>query len=213
MDTPAPRRRKASRSHRREQLIEATISTIAQRGLAQTTLSSVARAAGVSHGLVIFYFESKERLLAETLRFMSDVHRRHWETAIEQAGPAPEERLLALILSEFDDALYTQEWLTAWCGFWGEAQSRPLYLTQSGENDRAYIEIFETLSAELAHAGGYPIEPGRAARVLRLTIEGVWLELMFSAKPYSREEALNTVLFCAGTLFPHHFGPGGPVSR
>ena len=53
--------RKLSREARRSQLIEATIETLAARGYARTTLTEVAKQAGLSHGLVNFHFETKEK--------------------------------------------------------------------------------------------------------------------------------------------------------
>ena len=61
----APPPRKQPRDTRRQQLIEATIETLAARGYARTTMTEVARTAGISHGLVNFHFETKEKLLAE----------------------------------------------------------------------------------------------------------------------------------------------------
>ncbi|HTC83182.1 MAG TPA: TetR family transcriptional regulator, partial [Rhizomicrobium sp.] len=55
---------------RRVQLIEATIDTLARHGFAEFTLAQVAEAAGLSQGIVNFYFHSKEALLVETLKFM-----------------------------------------------------------------------------------------------------------------------------------------------
>jgi TetR/AcrR family transcriptional repressor of bet genes len=207
-----PASRKASRAFRKEQLIEATIATIARKGLSQTTLTDVSAAAGVSHGLVNFHFQSKERLLAETLRFMSEEHRSTWAAALATAGPAPAARLNALILCEFTRAGQTPDRLTAWCAFWGEAQNRPLYLQQCGDNDRAHIEAFEEACASLISEGGYNLPPKRAARILRLTIEGMWLELMFSANPYEPDEALRTAFTCAAALFPNHFTQAGLVT-
>ena len=63
-DTPIPR--KLSRETRKAQLIDATIEVIAVRGYARTTLTDVANRAGLSHGLVNFHFQTKEKLLAET---------------------------------------------------------------------------------------------------------------------------------------------------
>jgi hypothetical protein len=57
--------------------------------------------------------------------------------------------------------------------------------------------------------GGYGHNPELAARVLRVTIEGMWLEFVFATTPYSREEALSTAYLCASALFPKHFGPSG----
>ncbi|MFM8748158.1 MAG: TetR family transcriptional regulator C-terminal domain-containing protein [Aestuariivirga sp.] len=211
MEPPALSSRKASRALRREQLIEATIATIARKGLSQMTLTDVALAAGVSHGLVNFHFQSKERLLAETLRFMSEEHRRIWSAALADAGPDPARQLNALILCEFESGGQTAERLTAWCAFWGEAQNRPLYLEQCGENDRAHIDAFETACRKLVTEASYAVDAARAARILRLAIEGMWLELMFSARPYDRPEALATAFVCAAALFPRHFSEDGLI--
>ncbi len=210
---PALVGRKASREYRREQLIEATIATVARRGLSQTTLSDVARTAGVSHGLVNFHFQTKERLLAETLSYLSNEHRETWQAALNEAPPGPANHLNALILAEFSERHLSPDKLSAWCAFWGEAQSRPLYLEQCGENDRAYIEAFEETCKSLIAKGSYQMDFRMAARVLRLTIEGVWLELTLSARPYSFEEARKTALFCAAMLFPQHFDAQGLISR
>lgn len=203
--------RKASREFRREQLIEATIATVARNGLSMTTLSDVAKAAGVSHGLVNFHFQTKDKLMAETLSFMSNQHRELWTLALAAAGTRPAERLNALILSEFSETHLSPERLSAWCAFWGEAQNRTSYLQQCGENDRAYNRTFEDCCRDLIEEGGYTLDARYAGRVLRLTIEGVWLELMFSAEPYPLEEARKTGFFCASTLFPRHFNADGLI--
>ena len=205
--------RKAPREFRREQLIEATIATVARRGLSQTTLNQVAKAAGVSHGLVNFHFQSKERLLAETLAFMSDLHRRNWEKALENAGPEPGARLNALILAEFSEVNQSPDHLSAWCAFWGEAPNWPLYFAQCAENDQAQVEAFEAACGAVIAEGGYGTDHRLAARVLRLSIEGVWLELTLSPPPYPLEEARRTAFFCAATLFPRHFDADGLISR
>lgn len=213
MSRTAPASRRSTRERRREQLIDATIAAIAQRGLSRVTISDVAEIADVSHGLLIFHFQSKDNLLAETLRFMSDEHRKAWENALQLAPPSPAGRLDALIRAEFGAANQSPERLTAWCAFWGEAPNRPLYLEQCGSNDRAQIDAFEANCKALVAEGGYALDFRRAARVLRLTIEGVWLELMFSAKPYTHAEAVKTVYFCAATLFPQHFSDKGLLNR
>ena len=67
--------RKASRDTRRQQLIDSTIATIGRRGYAKTTLTEVARNAGLSHGLINFHFKTKEQLLNDTLSFLMHEYR------------------------------------------------------------------------------------------------------------------------------------------
>lgn len=202
----APRPRTMSREARRSQIIEATIRTLAARGFARTTLTEVAKTAGLSHGLVLFHFETKEKLLGDTLAALAEEYRLNWQAALESAGPSPAEQLSALIDADFSPAICTPDRLAAWCAFWGEAQSRPLYQESCGENDAAYNAKMEAICAQLATEGGYNATPVQLARILRLTIEGTWLDLMTMHSPYDAEEAHRTARTCAGILFPKHFG-------
>ena len=205
----APTPRKASRASRREQLIEATIETIANCGLSRTTLTEVAGAAGLSHGLVNFHFRSKDGLLAETLLYLTEEYRENWTRALAAAGPSPAERLEALIRADYAPAISTPARLKAWCAFWGEAQSRPVYQETCGESDRAYVGTLEEICAALIVETGAAHDPARIARILRVTIEGTWLDLITMSEPYSRDEALATAFACAGAFFPSSFDAGG----
>ena len=206
----APRApRTMSRDARRAQLIEATISTLAARGYSRTTLTEVARTAGLSHGLVLFHFETKEKLLAETLAYLAEEYRQNWQTALAEAGPSPAEQLNAMIEADFHPKVCQPARLAAWCSFWGEAQSRPLYQDSCGAKDDAYNQTLEGICARLSEAGGYGRDPVKTARIIRVTIEGVWLDMMTMAIPYPREEALATVRTCVSLCFADHFAPDG----
>jgi TetR/AcrR family transcriptional repressor of bet genes len=201
--------RTMSREARRTQLIEATIETIAARGYARTTLTEVARTAGLSHGLVLFHFETKEKLLAETLAYLAEEYRQNWQAALAAVGDDPAEQLNALIEADFNPAICTPARLSAWCAFWGEAQSRPLYQEAYAPWDDAYNQRLEGVCARLSDLGGYKRDRVQVARVLRLTIEGVWLDIATMAAPYTRDEGLTTARTCASLCFPDHFGPDG----
>jgi AcrR family transcriptional regulator len=209
--TDAPPR-KASREARRVQLIEATIEVLASKGYSRMTLTDVAKLAGLSHGLVNFHFETKEKLLAETLRYLSDEYRENWMAALESAGQGPAERLHAILASDFNAAICTPARLAAWCSFWGEAQSRPMYQETCGAKDLDYDAHLVALCAEICAEGGYSCDPVRAARVLRLCTEGGWLDLMTMVTPYSMAEAQATVMAAAAAFFPRHFSERGLIA-
>jgi AcrR family transcriptional regulator len=208
-----PLARKVSRQQRRQQLIDATMRVLARKGYAQTTLSDVAKEAGVSHGLVIFHFTSKEKLLTETLLFMAEEYRANWEKALQEAGSSPAEQLDALMRADYEPAICTPEHLACWCSFWGEVQSRPIYQQECASNDRRYIEQLQEICAALTKEGGYNHDPVRTARVLRLINEGLWLDMLSMKSPYSREEAIATLHACAATYFPKHFTAQGLKKR
>lgn len=205
--TPAPPPRTQSRDARRSQLIEATITTLAERGFSRTTLTDVARRAGLSHGLVLFHFQSKENLLAETLDHLSEEYRTNWQSALAAADPAPETQLSAIVMADFSPKVCTPDRLASWCAFWGESQSRPLYQARCGANDEHYNQTLEGICSRMNSTHGYAHDPGRSARVIRILIEGVWLDMMTLVKPYAVQEAIDTVLVGLGALYPRHFGP------
>ena len=117
-------KRKASREHRQQQLIEATIETIGQLGFARTTLSAVAATAKLSHGLVNFHFDTKEKLLTQTLLYLAAEYRENWTRALAAAPESPAGQLDALLRADYNETICTPSRLSAWCAFWAEAQSR-----------------------------------------------------------------------------------------
>lgn len=197
--------RTLSRNTRRAQLIEATIESLAERGFSRTTVTDVAARAGISHGLVLFHFQSKENLLAETLDYLADEYRVNWQAALSAAAEAPEDQILALIRADFAEAICTPARLSAWCSFWGESQSRPLYQARCGANDALYNTTLVTLCIAMNARYGYTQSPEQNARLIRIMIEGVWLDMMTLAQPYSVSEAFATVLSGTRALFPRHF--------
>jgi AcrR family transcriptional regulator len=57
---------------RREQLLEAALAVIADRGFPETRIADVAASAGTSPALVIYYFKTRDQLLTEAIRLSED---------------------------------------------------------------------------------------------------------------------------------------------
>src|SRR5476649_2068759 len=71
---------------RREEILRSAVREISWRGHADTRLSHVAERSGVSQALVVYYFGSRERLLAEALAY-SDA--RFYERAAAELATIP----------------------------------------------------------------------------------------------------------------------------
>ncbi len=112
------------RSARRQQLIDAAMSSIAEHGLANTTVARVAEAAGLSQGIMNFYFESKQALLIATLKYVESEFQRVRRDAKRSAAKTPEAQLDAIIEATFDPAVCNPRYLDVWDAFWGEARAR-----------------------------------------------------------------------------------------
>jgi TetR/AcrR family transcriptional repressor of bet genes len=201
--------RQNTKAIRRQELIEATIDQLAKRGYESTTLADVAAAAGLSRGIVNFHFESKEKLLVETLRALSDEYRSHWKAAVKAAGTDPAARLWALVSADFDKRICTPRKLGAWCAFWGEAKSRPTYRELCSANDDDYQATVIELCRELAAPGQ---DYGSLARVVVAMLEGFWLHLMMAPKDLKREQALAAARNHLVSVFPRRFTAAGPVA-
>ncbi|MFL5259572.1 MAG: TetR family transcriptional regulator C-terminal domain-containing protein [Hyphomicrobiales bacterium] len=197
--------RKASKDVRRQQLIEATIDVMARKGYAGTTIADVAKAAGLSSGIVNFHFETKENLLVDTLKYLAEEYRANWRGALDGAGPDPAERLEALLSADFNPEICSPRKLAAWCAFWAEATSRPTYLEHCSSNDAEYSAIVLDLCTEIIAAGKYPHDPRHIARALDALLEGLWIDLMTMTVPYSLDEAKLTIHACLYAFFPGHY--------
>ncbi|MET0207135.1 MAG: TetR/AcrR family transcriptional regulator, partial [Thermoleophilaceae bacterium] len=97
--TEAPRRLEGEKAQR---IIAAMRTSVGKRGAAGSTFDHVAREAGVSRGLLHYYFGSKERLLVEVVRHDCEVRNRNMDDRLAKAGSV-DEILDALVvgLNEF----------------------------------------------------------------------------------------------------------------
>ena len=200
------RGRKASKEMRQQQLIEATIDSLARRGYSETTMADVADGAGLSRGIVNFHFESKEKLLVATLQYMADEYSLHWRRALDKAEDRPAAQLRALVAAEFDRSICNKRKLAAWCAFWGEARSRPTYQALCGARDEAYQRVFIDLCAALKRDGDYAFEPVSTALALSAMLEGLWLRLLMGTEDVTRETALQAAMAFLASVFPKHYG-------
>src|ERR1700759_100591 len=71
--------RRDVKDKRKQQLMEANIASIARRGLEGTTIAHVSKGAGLSRGIVNFYFTSKEKMMQETLAFLAEEYTLAWQ--------------------------------------------------------------------------------------------------------------------------------------
>src|SRR5918992_1164797 len=82
-----PRRLEGDKAQR---IIEAMRSSVGARGAAASTFDHVAREAGVSRGLLHYYFGSKEQLLVEVVRHDCEVRIQAMDERIARASTADE---------------------------------------------------------------------------------------------------------------------------
>ena len=72
-------------SDKAKRIVQAMRTSVGRRGAAASTFDHVAQEAGVSRGLLHYYFGTKERLLVEVVRHDSDVRMRRLEDSLAAA--------------------------------------------------------------------------------------------------------------------------------
>jgi AcrR family transcriptional regulator len=98
-------RPRADRTARQAELITAAARVFAERGVANTTVSDIVKAAGVAQGTFYLYFDSKDEIVLAVVRQMGDQLLAGIESAVSASGTTAVEKLLGLrdVLVSFDE--------------------------------------------------------------------------------------------------------------
>src|SRR5947199_6068139 len=93
-------------SDKAARIVDAMRTSVAERGTAGSTFDQVARAAGVSRGLLHYYFGTKEQLLVEVVRRDCDVRLELLDAQLAQARTADD--FVAGLVASLDDVVRNQ---------------------------------------------------------------------------------------------------------
>ena len=93
---PAP-----TEGDRRSQILAAALEVFSERGLEGATNTAIAARAQVTHGLIYFYFPSKEDLFCAAVEYQADHVFAQLDLASERASADPPEQTLRRIVSRF----------------------------------------------------------------------------------------------------------------
>lgn len=202
--------RTASKAVRKQQLIEATITSIAQHGISGTTMNTVTKIAGLSVGIVNFHFDSKEKLFEETLRHLANEHRSRWGTTVARDDLAPEDRLLAIVEAEFHPDICNRDKLTVWTSFYGEAGYRASYRKIVSEIDTERWEASNFLCGQIIKDGGYSdLSAHEIAETLEGLFDGFCLNILIYPGEFTNLDAKARVQSYLAATFPQHFDKPG----
>lgn len=157
---------------RREQLIRATVATIAEYGFADATIARISRSAGLSGGIISHYFGGKNELLAATMRWLLRELQTETGRRLRRAND-PIERVEAIVGASFDTDQFTRGVSTAWLAFYGQIPHEP----QLARLHRVYMR---RLRSNLCHAFRQLMAPqasSDAAEGMAAMIDGIWVRM------------------------------------
>jgi TetR/AcrR family transcriptional repressor of bet genes len=175
---------------RREQIVRATIRCLAREGYTRLTMKKVAREAGVSQGILHYYFVDKRAILVATLEGVSRDLDRRVAAAQSRTGRHPRARLRALVRACLDVAVRRPEVWVVFVEFWGEMLHDRRLRALNAEVYSRTRRLIGRLIGEGVRTGHFrPVDPGRAAAVVLGLVDGLSLQLTFDPAAFAVAEA------------------------
>lgn len=195
---------------RHQEILDAAARVITERGLAETRISDVAEAAGVSPGLILYYFESKDRLLSEALTYANDQFFLRMSREIRRI-PSAKDQLRHLI--DLSVPGYQPEYgkLDEWA-LWIEVWVRALRDPQMAKDREVLDQRWRQSIADIVRAGQASGEfrPGDAQEVaLRLgsLIDGLAIQVIMNDSQVSPERMHRACMEVAASLIGFELEP------
>ncbi len=142
-------RQRASESARREQILEAAFRVAARDRLDGLTVRRVAEEAGLSSGLVFFYFKTKDALLVALLEWLLErtIVMRTDEGVLSL--PTPRERFLARLRKAVESVDRERVQVELFFDFWVMGTRHPEAREKLSSALSRYREVFRPLLAEI----------------------------------------------------------------
>jgi len=168
-----------SAAQRKEALIRATLSLIAEKGVRGATVRGIAERAEVTQGLIRHYFSSKEELVTAAFDYhMTQMTDLTFAPAAEVEGSAAD-RLRVFVQSSLTPPVVDPRSIALWAGFLNKVQ----HDAQMKETHaRTYIDFRDRLQELIRAALEEADIPARPERLYQLAtacnalIDGLWME-------------------------------------
>ena len=167
------------RDTRRQQLINATMASIAELGMQNTTIVSISRRAGLSSGIISHYFGGKQGLIEAALRHLLDQLGKELRERMASTDGSPEQRLQCIVEANFSSFQRTELAARTWLSFWARSIHEPgLQRLQLINNARLYSNLRFSFAQRLPKQAATD-----AARQTAAMIDGFWLRSALSRNP------------------------------
>jgi AcrR family transcriptional regulator len=179
---------------RRSQLTRAAYKVVGQKGYYDFTIRDIAREAGLSTGLVHYYFKNKEDLLLNLLREINKNMLVILNRAISKSED-PREKLNIFMTQAFDLVKNEKDYFYIVIDFW----------TQVNKNDRmkrANTKLFKSYRDEIIKILGEGIESGvftrmdldYTAAVIISIIQGLIIQYVIDNNAFNYEDYTKKVM-------------------
>ena len=173
----------STEAERRKALLKAAFREVAEKGFSEVTLDDIAKRAGVSKGVTLYYFESKEDLFRELFGWLIDsIHGRMREAVAAESDPVAKVRALVALI--FPSASKNRAFFRAFVDFCGLAARRESFRMV---NERFYAgcrEIDGGIVAEGMRRGAFRVRDAQeAGSTMRAIFDGLMMQWLSEKDP------------------------------
>lgn len=175
---------------RRAQIIEATFFSIAVKGYSAITMQDIADAAGVSKGVIHYYFKNKEELFVSVLEKL--IHELDEFTTLRLAeADAPVDRMRTMIAAVFEKCVENKKFHTVIMDFWAHATKHPVLRAASANQAARYRHLIEKIIQDGIGTGDFraDVDANLAAAALLGQLQGLLTQWTLNGKAFDLMEA------------------------
>ena len=182
---------------RRAELSKAAFEAVVLYGLRGTTLEKVGEIAGVSKGVVLHHFKDKTSLLEAVIRRTNGM----LSTSLVELyryAETPYERLWAVIVANFHEAIFNQAVCQAWVSLMAE-------VPHNQECQRVQTANYARVASNFAHELKHFVPRSEAktiARHLNLLIDGTWVRVGSRVEPLDAARAIGDLEYALMKFLP-----------
>ncbi|MER9689381.1 MULTISPECIES: TetR family transcriptional regulator C-terminal domain-containing protein [unclassified Mesorhizobium] len=183
--------RREGEERRRQDLIDATLDSVAEHGLEGASLRTIALRAGVTAGLIRHYFPGKEDLLQEAYAALMGRMTEQAKAALLMEDASPRRRLAAFVAANLNVPIIDARVFSLWATFIGRAGADPSLARAHREGYLGFRNEVEAVVAEVLGAERRRPDANelrRHAIAINAIIDGLWIEGCLAAEMFSPGE-------------------------
>ena len=183
----SPRTKQANeklKQKRREQIILTALENFANRGYHRTSISDIAKAAGISKGLMYNYFDSKEDLLIAVIEYVvPQAVEKIFSGITKKAKTLTPKELMSFVTDRFFEVMQEE------AGLWKLSMSLSMQVADMPKIHQVIVQMYDMVHRkieELLKRNNVP-DAAIKARLIAAQLDGIALHYFVLGKNYNLE--------------------------
>jgi len=186
--------RKKLADERRQQILAGLFHTIIRKGYANCTITEISEAAGVSRGILHYYFKNKDEMLLELMISLGKTHYEGLLAVIAETDDVMEKLVNIVRFHYMDESAHFHRTAGVWVEFWGQVPSDPQVRGVVRKNQKRIRKLVSDLIQEGIDNGVFrPVDPRNAAAVILSMMVGPTLQWTVDRRAIKIREVSRTL--------------------